>query len=513
MGDPVLSSATHSSTAGTLTHVPEHQRRRVLGGMRWSVWLSCVAVPFGATINLLLARVGPETIGVYGLLSVYVGMVSAFLYFGGDTVVIKFTPECNAQDRVSFLLSYLLLILIVIVPWLALAFLSPSSVSAVLGKTAGERGNFILLCLAPIPIVFHMVVACLKGLLEIKFSQALAKMLVLASLLAYGVVLLAAPALLIRQPQLVIWGIYLGFTASLALIGTFRIWRVCGARKLRLFLPKGFWRYAVDTQMVSATSFLAGRLDYVLILNFGGLANLGRYVAIMTVATAVPLLTGFFMDTLLPSLTNMVATRNDTGAAQVFMMHMRILFLVGVAASCAVMVLAEPAVYVMGAQYRALQRLIIVSTLLRGIATPGPYGGTLLASVGRQRLAVWTGGLQIVVFAALFLVLWHRWALTGAVIANGLAATIYGCALMSAARQASAGIYPSITALWTKAAAVQFGVGVIALWEMPLGLIAGSLTWLAAMSIFFYIAGYNVAEFRSLARVFTPGAASIPLRV
>jgi hypothetical protein len=56
---------------------------------------------------LLLARVSPETIGTYRLLSVYIGLVVAFLYFGGDTVVIKFAPECAAAGRASFFVSYL----------------------------------------------------------------------------------------------------------------------------------------------------------------------------------------------------------------------------------------------------------------------------------------------------------------------------------------------------------------------------------------------------------------------
>ena len=85
--------------AVTLRRVPETQRRELLGGMRWSVWLSCTAMPAGMLISLLLARVRPETLGVYGLLGVYVGFVSAFLYFGGDTVVIKFIPECAADAR------------------------------------------------------------------------------------------------------------------------------------------------------------------------------------------------------------------------------------------------------------------------------------------------------------------------------------------------------------------------------------------------------------------------------
>jgi O-antigen/teichoic acid export membrane protein len=494
-----------------LDDVPDHQRHRVLSGMRWTVWLSAIVVPFSAAFNFILARLGPETIAVLGLLSVYIGLVSSIFYFGGDTVVIRFIPECRREDRAAFLYSYLLVIITYLGLWLLVAWFYPPVMRLVLGHQVHDRANFLLVCLAPILIAFQMIVACLKGMLEIKLSQALAKLLIVSSLFAYGVILLFDRKLMVREPQAVIWGIYLGFAAFLALGGATRICQLCGFRNLRFYVPKGFWRYSFDTQMVSAVSFLTGRLDYLLILNFGGLASLGRYVAIMSVAAAVPLLNSFFMETLLPSLTNMVAARNDAGGAQVFMMHMRILLLVSVVGSCAVMVLAEPAVWMLGPKYAGLERLIIAATLLRGIEMPGPYGGTLLASVGRQRLAVWTGAFQVMLFSGLFLVFWPRWVLMGAVIANGLARIICGSTMMSVARRVS-GIYPSITRPWTKAAAVQAGVGFIALWGMPLGVVSGCVTWLAAVGIFLYISGYDLAEFRGLAGVFIPGASGVAAR-
>ena len=490
--------------ASILADVPDHQRHRVLAGMRWTVWLSAIVVPFSAAFNLMLARLGPETLAVLGLLSVYIGLVSSVLYFGGDSVIIRFIPDCRREDRAAFLCSYLLLILTFLGVWLLLVGTYPNVLRLILGHHVDGRVNFLLICLAPILIVFQMVVACLKGMLEIKLSQALAKLLIMGSLFAYGAILLLAPRLMVSEPQAVIWGIYLALAALLSLGGTIRICQLCGFQNLRFYLPHGFWGYSFDSQMVSTLSFLAGRLDYLLILNFGGLANLGRYVAIMSVATAAPLLTGFFLDTLLPSLTNMVAVRNSAGAAQVFVMHMRILFLVNVGATCAMMVLAEHILYLIGAPYAKLQHLIVVAVLLRGIATPGPSGGTLLASVGRQRLAVWVGGLQVVVFSGLFFLLWDRWALVGVVIADGIAAIVHGSVLMTIARWAS-GIYPSITRNWIKAAVVQLGVGAVVLLGTPLGIVSGCLIWLVGMSIFFYMLDYDLSEFRGLVRVFIPG--------
>ena len=492
------------NATAVLADVPAHQRERVLSGMRWSVWLSSLAVPCSAAISLLLARVGPETIGVFGLLNVYIGLIIAFLYFGGDTVVIKFTPECAAEERASFLASYLAVVFAILVGWLLFAWLCPGAVALVLGNQIGRRLDFILLCLAPVPIFFYVVVAALKGMLEIRLSQTLAKLLTVISMAAYAVIFVAARPVLAHHPAGVIWGTYLGLTGALALIGAVRIFQLCGRPRLRFHLPAGFWSYAFDIQMVGGVSFFSSRLDYILLLNFGGLALLGQYVAVMAVAMTVPMVSNLFMDTLLPSLTNMIATRNSRGAGQVFMIHMRILFLLTVATGCAVMLLAAPAAEVMGPEYRSVKGLIVLMTMFQSIASPGAYGSTVLSSIGRPRLILWSSVLQVSLFVSLFFATWHRWNMTGAVAAYGLALLISYVALMAIALK-TAPIFPSIAGLWFKAAIVQSVVAAVALWWMPLGPLAALIIWAAALAVFLWTSHYDIAEFSDFGRMFIPG--------
>ena len=89
-----------------LKEVPHHQRRQIVSGMRWTVWLSAVSIPFSYGTTVLLARTSPEAIGTYGLLSVYIGAVLGLFYLGGDAVAIKFIPELDPERRLSFLVSY-----------------------------------------------------------------------------------------------------------------------------------------------------------------------------------------------------------------------------------------------------------------------------------------------------------------------------------------------------------------------------------------------------------------------
>ena len=75
-------------------------RGKIMVGMRWTLWLSVISIPFSYAITILLARCGPEVIGTYGLLTVYIGVVASLLYLGGDTVIIKFVPDSGVANEV-----------------------------------------------------------------------------------------------------------------------------------------------------------------------------------------------------------------------------------------------------------------------------------------------------------------------------------------------------------------------------------------------------------------------------
>jgi O-antigen/teichoic acid export membrane protein len=159
---------------------------------------------------------------------------------------------------------------------------------------------------------------------------------------------------------------------------------------------------------------------------------------------------------------------------------------------------------VMGVKYASLGGLIIFMAAGYGIASPGAYGGTILSSIGRQQLAVWTRILNLVLFICLFFPLWRYWHLTGAVVAYGLALMISNAILMATAMK-TAEFFPSISGLWLKSAAVQAMAGFIALWWMPLGLVSAAVVWLGAMMMFFWLAQYDWSECTNLIRTFLPG--------
>ena len=501
-------ATSNSTTLEMMAAVPEHLRGRIVSGMRWTLWLSVLAAPFGYATTVLLARTGPEVIGTYGLLMVYIGVVSSLFYLGGDTVVIKFVPELAPEKRLSFLASYFLVVVGALVPWLAAAALWPAKLHYLLGERAGVPFQVLILYLSPIYLIFSLVGAALKAMLEMRWAQTLLRVLTLGSFLLYATLFLGFRALLKSHYTGLIWGIYLGLAALATLLGLVRLLRLpgwrCPWRTLRFFLPRGFWSYTLSLEQLSAVTFFSQRLDLILVLNLGGLKLLGSYVAIVVLGDVIRVAGRAFLETLLPSLTNLLAGRNLLAASQVLSLNLRILFLVYMAATCGLMFLAGPITGVLGARYVSLRVPFLLMALFLGLSAPAAVGGTLLSVVGKQQRAVWIGLGQVGLFTTLFLSLWPRWQLLGAVLATGISLFLANLALLAVAKS-SVPIRFSVARDYLKFVLVASVGALVAMRSLPFGLGGDLLAWAGAVGLFLVLARYRFDELGQLLRYFLPG--------
>jgi O-antigen/teichoic acid export membrane protein len=400
-----------------------------------------------------------------------------------------------------------------LLPLLALAAIYRQYLHYLFGKGASPDFYFGILCFSPVYILFSMTTATLKGMLEIRWAQGLLRLVTFGSFGVYAALFVMARGFLVRRPAVAIWGTYLGLAAVGTLIGIHRILRLSGwhgiPRQWRPMLPGGFWRFLLATQQVGWVQMLGGRLDYVLILNYGGLAVLGKYVAVTAVATTVPTILRFFLDTLFPSLTNLVADRNLAGAQSVLTMQIRIVLAVCTAATCGLVLLASLFLEVLGPQYADLRGPVILMTWLLGLSSPLVFGGAVLAAFGKMQRVVWVGLIQVGVFAALFWALWTRWQLTAAVAANGIAVVISNLILFGLANR-----YLPVGRAEIKSY-VQFAVvatvtAATVSYFAQVSTVAAIAIWLGTIGLFLLVGGYSVEECRELVRFYTPGRGGVP---
>ncbi len=142
--------------------------------------------------------------------------------------------------------------------------------------------------------------------------------------------------------------------------------------------------------------------------------------------------------------------------------------------------------------------------LLVGLAAPGNLGSPLLYSIGKQQRRVWIDLLRVGLFIVLFIILWPRINLLGAVIAFG-ASRLIASILTLALAKVSVPFQFSETRDYVKLAAILLLVATAGLCFRPMPWSFAVARWAGAVSVFLVAARYSKSEFKAIVRCFIPG--------
>jgi O-antigen/teichoic acid export membrane protein len=490
-----------------LTSVPEHQRHQMISGMRWTLWLSVLSAPCGYITTVLLARIGPAVVGTYGLVSLYIGLTSIFLFFGGNGVAVKFLPEVPAEKRLAFLISYFFVILAGTLPYQIVASIWPKGLQYVLGSEAGNWFGVLLVWLAPIYILWSLVLAALKGLLQIKWAQVYNRIITLTNFALYGVLYFVARPFLASHYVAIIWSSYLVLAILVTILAVRRLLRHLRSghlrKPIRFFLPPGFWSYTSGLQLGSILTFLSTRLDYLFILNASGLVEFGRYVTLITLVSVIPTFATFVLDSLLPSLTNTVALRDYESSRRLTEIYLRFMLPCGMLAATFAILFAHPLFAVLGPRYRDLVNLGLLAFPIAALQVLNWFVGTLFTAIGRPYGSVIVLAGRMVVFCVGFWLLWAPYRLWGAIVAWGIAEVVYqGLGLLVLLRR-----MPFPFSFIPTYIAFLSVIGLAALSAAYLArqnLLISAVVWLALVGGFFIAAGYSWSEIRRLTLMVLP---------
>jgi O-antigen/teichoic acid export membrane protein len=498
-------TSTPPSDAALLQVGSSELRHSIVSGMRWTLWLSVLSIPFSYGTKVLLARIGPEALGAFGVLTVYIGVVAVFFYLGGNAVIIRFLPAIAPEKRASFLASYLAVLLLAMLPWLALVTASPRVLELVFGSQTPVSLLVLLLYLSPVYVLFSVVTAALKAEMEIKWAQALNRLVPIGSFLVYALLFALARNALQRHYVFAVWSVYLVLTAVALFAGVPRMLRhlAGSARPLRFHLPAGFWKYTLGLQGDSTLGFLTTRLDLIFVLHAGGLKLAGEYVAITAVAGVVTRIVTFIADSFLPSLANTLARHDWPASRSVTETYLRAILPAVLAMSLLLLVFARPLLALMGGEYLGLALLAQLTAPIAALQSLSMFAGTVLGATGRSARPILAKTLRTLVFVPLFWFLWDRYQLLGAVLAWAVAETLQHFVLLSLLRYRPL-FYFSMLRGYVAFLAVLGLASAGVLLRRDVSLLPGTAACLAALLLFFFLSRYTAGELKALARLYLP---------
>lgn len=469
----------------------------IMSGMRWTLWLSIFSVPFSYGTSILLARLGPEVLGTYGILSIYIGTVSAFLYLGGNAIPQRFLPMVAPENRRAFFRTFGALLAVGIILWMALAILWPKGVGYLFGGQLSPQVLRIVLCLSPVYIAFYSGTASLKALLEIKTAQILDRAVPIITFVIYAAFALTARDVLKTHYHLVVWVVYFTIIALGALAAWSKLLPLMPPSSKRFFMADGFWHFTGGLQASSVLGFVNSRLDFIFVVNFGGLAALGKYYAVISLSSVVANVSVFFLDSLLPALTNMLARRDSKGASNVAHMYLRMITPCLVALSSLVVLFAVPLLKVMGQRYTGLGKLLQIGGIVATVQSLNWLAGVIFGATARPHYDAVIKVGRAIALPIIFVPLWHRYGMPGAILSWAVCEVLYQIiALVLINRNAPFRLEP-----WREYRGMAGTLGLVSYvaFRWPGAPIWSSAAlWIFGIVMFFSIAGYSFTELRSM---------------
>jgi len=329
----------------------------------------------------------------------------------------------------------------------------------------------------------------------------------LASFALYAILYFFARSFLAAHYVAIIWGTYLVLATLVTILAMRRLLRHfpgAGFRQsMQFFLPPGFWSYASGLQLVSILTFLSTRLDYLFILNAGGLVEFGRYVTLITLVSVIPTFATFVLDSLLPSLTNTMAVRDYASSRHLVEIYLRFMLPCGMLAATFAILFARPLFAILGPRYLDLVGLGLLAFPIAALQVLNWFVGTMFTAISQPFGDVIAKAGRMVVFCVAFWLLWAPYHLWGAIAAWGIAEVAYqalGLLVLLRRMPFHFSFVPTYTAFLAAVALAALVAGYLGNRHL---LVSGAL-WLTLVAGFFLAARYSRPEIRSLAHMVLP---------
>lgn len=387
--------------------------------------------PLSYGINILLGKISPQVLGTYGLLVLFSSLVPTFLLFGGSQVIVRFLPTIHARKKLSFVASYLVLVLALASMALFCVKVNPSIISYISRRDLEAGLLPYLVLLTPVLLLLHISTATLWAQMEIKWMKICQKSNVILTFV--GAVLLYLLRGRIGQETmsvLVASLVLASFTLSLflALYQTYTKVIAYLPLNLELFFPSGFWHFAAAVYLGTIFWFILERFDQALVWSRLSVSDLGLYRAPLTTAEVVRWLPLASAQAALPLFANLLARGDDTRVAQAYGILTRYSTLATSAVSLPLILFSREVLALFGQSYLEGDLILTVLASVFILSAISAINTSLLVARGQPSLIVLNGLVpnSVQILAALLLV--GRLGLMTVAIGKSLALVSYALA-------------------------------------------------------------------------------------
>lgn len=362
-------------------------------GTRWMLMLSVLTLPVSYLNSLLLGRIAPKALGLYGLL-VVLSSITALLMFGGSQTLIKFLPSIPSNQRVSFVLTYGLLACGLVAPLLIAIGIKPPLLSFLVGRPLDPGTVRYLLPFVPLILLTNLSRTILQARMEIKWMTIAGKLVPIASLAGFSTLFAFRRYVPDEQLGEVILLIFCAAHLVSLLLAAYHIY----ARFIKvepfhiaLFLPSGFWSFGLMINLSMIVVIILDNFDQALIFSQFEIGQLGIYRASLTTAELIRWVPVLLMRSLLPLFSHLLANNQQDQIKLTYRRMIKYNMLATSAIALIIVLFSHEILSLFGAEYTQAESILVLlagSFVLSGIST---INSSFIVATGRVELGLVSG--------------------------------------------------------------------------------------------------------------------------
>lgn len=402
----------------------QHIKKKSIAGAKYAVLSSLLSIPLTYGINVILGRISPEALGTYGLVLVFIAVITTFILFGGNTLVIKMLPEIKDDKKIPFLLTYLALTLFIAFIFIIFILFFPGVFKLItqINLTSMVFKFFILFI--PVVIIQQIILYALNGMMEIKTSVLLEKLIPAGTFLFFLSLSIFYKEFIITNYEILIWVTYISLILISAILGGMlliqRLKQKYRFNKVEFFIPNNFWPFALFVHASTLLFFFYDKVDNLFMVNYFSVSELGYYVAALQTAMLVTLIPSLLGRVMLPAFSNLLAANDTYLIRKGYEAIVKYIVIISVPIALFLMFFSKQVMGIFGASYITRSTPLVILSACFGLASMGQINSSLVMLKNKMGLYLLNSIIQISIQIILILLLIRTHEAVGVSIARAV---------------------------------------------------------------------------------------------
>jgi len=397
---------------------PEIIMKKAVYGIKWTVIISILTIGFTYLLQFFLAKISPETLGIYTTFDIFIKTITTFIIFGGAPVLSNYIPKLkDGIKKFNFAISYSLIVFLFMFFSIIIFLLFPELMVFIFKREISNNLFLFLILFTPIVVINFLMQYILNGFLEIKVARIMRNLYIIGTSFIVIFSYFVLNSFLVRHIFNILLISIFSLNVISIIIGFFKVRKHLTRKNktISFFLPKNFLKFAL---FIHCATFFAFFEKYILkfyFLSYFSIGQLGVFQFILLFYLGSRQFVIIFNEVLTPIFSSL-----EHNLRKYYFEFTRIIPLVTLLLNGFVVIFLEKLILLVNKDYLGYSNLIIYLIMFSTLGCLGIINSNILIIKEKTFILMLNGILQILLVLTFYFIFNYKLSLFIIITLQGL---------------------------------------------------------------------------------------------